>query len=259
MPRPPRVRPGAPSTSTTPAGVGLPGVPAPGAAQVPARLEEVRARIRRAAEEAGRSPHAVTLVAVSKLFPAELIQAAREAGQADFGESRAQELRRKSKALGRGVRWHFVGRLQRNKVRDVVGVASLIHSVDRLELAEAIAERARRAQRVQRVLVQVNVGDDPAKGGCAAEDAPALIAKVRALGGIACEGLMTVPPLDVDPRPVFAALRDLRDDVRTRFPEVQHLSMGMTNDFEVAVSEGATIVRVGEAVFGPRHTVDAAG
>jgi pyridoxal phosphate enzyme (YggS family) len=255
MPRPSDVRHGASGAATAASAVELTGAP-DGArpAEVAARLEDVRTRIRRAAEEADRSPHAVTLVAVSKLFPVEFIQSAQEAGQADFGESRAQELRRKSKALGRGVRWHFVGRLQRNKVRDVVGVASLIHSVGRLELAEAIAERARREQRVQRVLVQVNVGDDPAKGGCAVDEAAALIAKVRTLGGIACEGLMTIPPLDVDPRPVFAALRDLRDDVRTRFPEVQHLSMGMTNDFEVAVSEGATIVRVGEAVFGRRDT-----
>lgn len=227
-------------------------------ADVAARLEDVRARIRRAAEEAGRSPHAITLVAVSKLFPPEAIQAARAAGQADFGESRAQELRRKSQSLGPGIRWHFVGQLQRNKVRDLVGVASLIHSVDRLELAEAIAERARREERVQRVLVQVNVGDDPAKGGCSIEDAPGLIAKVRTMGGIACEGLMTIPPLEADPRPMFALLRDLRDDVRTRFPEIQHLSMGMTNDFEVAVSEGATIVRVGEGVFGPRQPGGAA-
>jgi pyridoxal phosphate enzyme (YggS family) len=184
---------------------------------------------------------------------------ARKGGQADFGESRAQELRRRSKSIGPGVRWHFVGRLQRNKVRDVVGVASLIHSVGRLELAEAIAERARKGGRVQRVLVQVNVGDDPAKGGCAVDEAVGLVAKVRALDGIACEGLMTIPPLDTDPRPLYAMLRELRDDVRSRFPEVQHLSMGMSDDFEIAVEEGATIVRVGEAVFGPRAARDATG
>jgi PLP dependent protein len=221
-------------------------------ALVRANLQDVRERIRAAAEAAGRSPHAVTLVAVSKTFPAEAVRAARRSGQADFGESRAKELLSKAAEIGGGVRWHFVGRLQRNKVRDVVGATSLIHSVDRLSLAETIAEEARRAGRVQRVLVQVNVGEDPDKAGCAVSEALGFVAKVRALDGLACEGLMTIPPMGVDPRPVFARLREVRDDVRARFPEVQHLSMGMTNDFEVAVAEGATIVRVGEAVFGPR-------
>jgi pyridoxal phosphate enzyme (YggS family) len=220
------------------------------------RLADVALRMGAAADRAARSPHAVTWTSVSKHFPVDLVVAARRAGQADFGEIRAQELRRKSREVGPGVRWHFVGRLQRNKVRDVVGVASLIHSVDRLELAQAIAERASRRGRVQRVLVQVNVGEDPAKGGCSLGDAPSLITRVRALDGIACEGLMTVPPLGEDPRPLFAQLRELRDDVRSRYPEVQHLSMGMTDDFEVAVEEGATIVRVGEAVFGPRAATD---
>jgi PLP dependent protein len=216
------------------------------------RLEAVRARVREAAARVSRSASSVTLVAVSKTFPVDAVHAARAAGHADFGESRAQELRRKHRDVGPGVRWHFVGRLQRNKVKDVVGRASLIHSVGSLALAEAIAERATREGRVQRVLVQVNVGDDPAKGGCEPDRAASLIAKVRTLDGIACEGLMTIPPLETDPRPLFAALRALRDDVRSRFPEVQHLSMGMTHDFEVAVEEGATIVRVGEGVFGPR-------
>jgi pyridoxal phosphate enzyme (YggS family) len=218
------------------------------------RLEDVHRRIAGAAERAGRSPHAVTLVAISKSFPPELVRAARQAGQADFGEARAQELARKVEALGPGVRWHFVGRLQRNKVADVVGVASLIHSMDRLKLAEEIAGRAQRGGRVQRVLLQVNTADDPSKAGVASGEALAMVAKVRELPGIACEGLMTMPALDADPRPAFAQLRALRDAARERFPEVQHLSMGMTGDLEVAVEEGATIVRVGEGVFGPRRT-----
>jgi PLP dependent protein len=246
---------GADRASTDPRGASAePGEPA--ALDAVANLHAVRARIQAAATRVGRSPHAVTFVAVSKTFPAEAVIAVREAGHADFGESRAKELQRKAAAVGAGVRWHFVGRLQRNKVRDVVGVASLIHSVDRLPLAEAIAEEARRLGRVQRVLVQVNVGDDPDKAGCAVADAVGFVAKVRALEGLACEGLMTIPPLDADPRPLFARLREVRDDVRMRFPEVQHLSMGMTHDFEVAVEEGATIVRVGEAVFGPRTKGD---
>lgn len=237
-------------SSAVPAGGA--GVRADGDLALRQRLSEVLLRIAAAAERVGRSPHAVTLVAVSKGFDAEAIRAGRRVGQADFGESRAQELRRKSEEIGPGVRWHFVGRLQRNKVRDVVGLASLIHSVDRFELAEAIAERMAPRGGVQRVLVQVNVGDDPAKGGCPVDETIQLVARVRGLEGIACEGLMTIPPLGVDPRPLFRRLRELRDDLRGRFPEVQHLSMGMSGDFETAVEEGATIVRVGEAIFGQR-------
>lgn len=221
---------------------------------VPVRLAAVRRRIDEAALRAGRSPSAVSLVAVTKGFDAQIARAAVAAGQLDLGESRVQELTAKSRALGRGVRWHFVGRLQRNKVREVVGVVSLIHSVDRLSLAEKIAEQvqARWSGRVQRLLVQVNMADDPAKAGCRADEAVDVVAAIRNLPGVACEGLMTVPPLGSDPRPVFAGLRALRDDLREKFPEVQHLSMGMSDDVEVAVEEGATVVRVGEAVFGPR-------
>lgn len=221
-------------------------------AQSAARLGEVRRRIADAAQRAGRPAGSVTLVAVSKGMPAESVAALRDAGQGDFAESRAQELAGKRDAVGHGARWHFVGRLQRNKVKDVVGAVTLIHSVDRWELAEPIAQRAQRQGRVQRVLVQVNQGGDPAKGGCAPEEAGELVSRLRAVPGISCEGLMTVPPLDTDPRPVFRGLRRLRDDLRERFPELQHLSMGMSGDFEAAVEEGATIVRVGTALFGPR-------
>lgn len=226
--------------------------PGRGVAGVADRLAAVRRRISRAAERAGRSPNAVLLVAVTKGHGPQVARAALAAGQVDLGESRAQELADKAAAVGPGARWHFVGRLQRNKVGGLVGRVSLVHSVDRLPLAQRIAAEAHRAGRVQRVLVQVNVGDDPAKAGCAADDAPALVAAVRALDDIACEGLMTIPPFDADPRPVFASLRRLRDDLREQFPEVQHLSMGMSRDLEAAVEEGATIVRLGEALFGPR-------
>ena len=227
----------------------------PVSADLGGRLAAVTRRVAAAATRAGRAPSSVTLVAVSKGFDASVITAARDAGQVDFGENRVQELKAKTTAVP-GVRWHFIGRLQRNKVRDVVGVASLIHSVDRLELAQDLAARADATSRVQRILVQVNAGDDPAKAGCALADAPALVEQVRALPGVACEGLMTIPALDADPRPAFARLHDLRNDLRQDFPEVQHLSMGMSNDFEVAVEEGATIVRVGQAVFGPRPNHD---
>ena len=223
----------------------------PSAADLAGRLAAVTRRIAAAATRAGRVPSSVTLVAVSKGFGPEVVAAACEAGQIDFGENKAQELRAKSPVVP-GVRWHFIGRLQRNKVRDVVGTASLIHSVDRLELAQDLAARAATTSRVQRVLVQVNAGDDPAKAGCAVADASQLVAQVRDLPDLACEGLMTIPAAGEDPRPAFARLRELRDDLRNDFPEVQHLSMGMTHDFEVAVEEGATIVRIGEAIFGPR-------
>lgn len=234
-----------------------PGSPRPGPgdeghARVAEQLGEVTRRIRAAAERAGRAGATVSLVAVSKTFDAAAVRAAWAAGQVDFGESRAQELKVKAREVGPGVRWHFVGRLQRNKVKDVVGLASLIHAVDRFELAEAVAERARRQDRVQPVLVQVNVGEDPDKGGCAVDETLDLLARVRTLPGVACRGLMTIPPLGPDPRPMYRRLRALRDEAHERFPEVVHLSMGMTGDYEVAVEEGATIVRVGEAVFGPR-------
>jgi PLP dependent protein len=224
--------------------------PAP-ATDIAGRLAAVCERVGIAAGRAGRVPSAVAVLAVSKGFGTDAVREAQSAGQVDFAENRAQGLTTKA-AQVEGVRWHFVGRLQRNKVRDVVGLASLIHSVDRIELARDIAVRAAGMQRLQRVLVQVNAGDDPAKAGCALDEAPALVGAVRDLEGLACEGLMTIPALGADPRPAFARLRQLRDDLRVEFPEVQHLSMGMSNDFEVAVEEGATIVRVGEAIFGPR-------
>ena len=229
-------------------------MPASPSQTIAVRLAEARGRIVDAAERSGRSPGAVTLVAVSKGFDADAVRAARDSGHVDFGESRAQELEAKAADLGPGVRWHFVGRLQRNKVKVVVGLASLVHSVDREPLAVAISERAMGLGRIQPVLVQVNVGEDPAKAGVALPEAADVVSRVRAMDGLSCQGLMTIPPAGVDPRPLFARLRDLRDELRPRFPEVQHLSMGMTSDFDIAVEEGATIVRVGEAVFGPRPT-----
>ena len=220
-------------------------------AELGARLSAVSRRITAAATRAGRAPSSVTLVAVGKGFDADVLEAARDAGQVDFGENRVQELKAKAPVLP-GIRWHFIGRLQRNKVRDVVGVASLIHSVDRIELAQELAARAASTTGVVRILVQVNVDGDPAKAGCSIDGAAAFVEQVRAMQGVACEGLMTMPAFDADPRPAFARLRQLRDDLREDFPEVQHLSMGMSNDFEVAVEEGATIVRVGRALFGPR-------
>lgn len=219
--------------------------------EVAASLAAARRRVAAAAEHAGRSPGDVTLVVVTKSFGADAVRVLLDAGQVDIGESRAQELNAKRGETA-GARWHFVGRLQRNKVRDVVGATTLIHSVDRAELATEIGDRASRQGLVQRVLVQVNAGGDPAKAGCAPDEAAALVRRIRATPGIACTGLMTIPPAGVDAGPVFARLRALRDDLGRRYPEVQSLSMGMSGDVEEAVAEGATIVRLGRAVLGAR-------
>ena len=217
------------------------------------RLDDVRRAIAEAAGRAGRSTSGITVVAVSKTFDDDAVRAARDAGQVDFGESRAKALAARHEAdPPLGVRWHFVGRLQRNKVGLVVGAATLIHSVDSMRLAEAIAAEARDHQRVQRVLVQVNAGEDPDKAGFSIDDAPTAIARIREIPGISVQGVMTIPALGVDPRPAFVRLRTLRDELRESFPEIVHLSMGMSGDYELAVEEGATLVRLGTAIFGPR-------
>jgi PLP dependent protein len=223
------------------------------------RLAQVRGRIETAAEAAGRRPQDILLIGVTKTHPPELAQAAIDAGLVDLGENRVQELVAKRDRV-RGARWHLVGQLQRNKVRDIVGHQVLVHSVDRRRLADALSRRAEQAETLQRVLVQVNVGDDPAKGGCEVGGTLDLVAYARDLPNLAVEGLMTMPPLPpagVDPaeatQPYFATLRQLRDEARERFPEVVHLSMGMTADLEAAIAEGATMVRVGTALFGERQ------
>lgn len=221
-------------------------------ADVARRLARVRDRIAEAALRTGRDPQDVTLVAVSKLQPLDRVLAAYGAGQRVFAESQAQELVPKVAAAPAEITWHFVGRLQRNKVRQVVGSVALIHSVDRVPLAEAIARHARRLHREQRVLVQVNVGADPAKAGCSVAGAPALVDHLADLDGVMVVGLMTMPPLDQDPGPLFARLCALRDALRDDHPDIRELSMGMSADFEVAIAHGATLVRIGEAVFGPR-------
>jgi hypothetical protein len=210
-------------------------------------LAGVRARIARAAANAGRDAADVTLVVVSKSVAVERIRAACAAGASDLGENRAQELVAKAAALGAattggGPRWHFVGRLQRNKVRALAPYVSLWQSVDRADLAEEIGRRVPGA----RVLVQVNLAAEPQKGGCDPHAVPALVDRCRDLG-CTVEGLMTVPPAHEDPVPWFRALRRLTDETG-----LATCSMGMSGDFEEAIAAGATMVRVGSAVFGPR-------
>ena len=214
---------------------------------VAARLAEVRERIASAARAAGRDPEEVQLVAVSKEAPVESVRAAIAAGQREFGENRAQELLAKADALAASPvesspAWHFIGRLQTNKVKSVARVVTLWESVDRYELGELIARHAPGA----RVLVQVNLGGEEQKGGCPPDGAAALAGRLADLG-LSVEGLMTVPPQHDDPRPYFASLRDLAARLGAAT-----LSMGMSGDYEAAIAEGATLVRVGTAVFGAR-------
>lgn len=220
-----------------------------------ARYEEVVGRVSEAAARAGRTGP-VTVVAVSKTFPSDVVLAAVEAGVTEIGESRAQELKEKYAVVGDRARWHFIGHLQTNKVRNVVGVARLIHSVDRYGLAEAIARRARSLGIDQRVLIELNIARDPKRHGVDPAQAVALAREVADLEGIEVAGVMGMAPFVDDPgetRPYFRELRSLGEQVLQALPGAGEISMGMTRDFEIAVEEGATIVRVGEAVFGPRH------
>ena len=219
------------------------------------RWEAVRERVARAAERAGRDPSDVTVVAVAKTFPADVVLAAVEAGATDIGENRAQELRDKMTVLGDRARWHFVGPLQTNKVRNIAGRVALVHSVDRYGLAEAIARRAATLGATQDVLIEVNLGGEATKAGVEPPRAATLAAEIDQLDGISVAGLMAIPPATPDPeatRSYFKELAVLRDDVVQQVPSAAGLSMGMTGDFEVAIEEGATWVRIGEAIFGPR-------
>jgi pyridoxal phosphate enzyme (YggS family) len=220
-------------------------------------LEEVRGAIADAARRAGRDPSAVRLVAVSKTVDLERIRAAMDAGQDLFGENYLQEARDKIAALGRRVGWHLVGHLQSNKAKGAVELFDLIHAVDRGKLAEALDAAAARLGKVQDVLIQVNQGGEATKSGVAPEAAPALLQEVARLPHLRVLGLMTMPPWLPDPeavRPYFRALWELRDHLRglTGLP-LTELSMGMSGDFAVAVEEGATLVRVGTAIFGERR------
>jgi hypothetical protein len=226
------------------------------------RIAAVRDRIARAADAAGRDPGAVELVAVSKLHQAEAVAAACRAGVHHVGENYAQEMIAKIDALAGDaacatLAWHFIGRLQRNKARQVVGRAALIHAVDSIELAREIARRAAGAP--QPILCAVSAAGEEQKSGVAPDRLPELLAGLAELEGVVCRGLMTMPPLPEQPedsRPYFRALRELRDRLATPERPLAVLSMGTTADLEVAVAEGATLVRVGTAIFGPRPDGD---
>jgi PLP dependent protein len=219
---------------------------------IAARLAEVRARIAAAATAAGRGPDEVGLVAVSKTVPAERIREALAAGQRDFGENYAQELRDKVPEVGAEARWHFIGRFQRNKARYLVG-AHRVHALESVDQAEALAARA---ERPVPVLVAVNEAGELSKGGIRPDAVGPLLDRLAGLGNVRAVGLMCLPPPADDPEasaPFFASLRALAARHRARGHEALcELSMGMSHDFEVAVREGATWVRVGTAIFGVR-------
>ena len=233
---------------------------------LPDRLRAVRDRAKAAALRAARNPEELVILGVGKRKPAESIADAVRAGLDHVAESFAQEARDKIPQVEEMLRetgtasprWHFVGQLQRNKARYVARLFDCVESVDRIELARELDHRAAMAERSLDVLVQVNLAGETQKGGAAPDRIAPLLEECRSCEHIRVTGLMTVPPASADPeasRPIFAALRELRAELRERpgGETLRELSMGMSADFEVAIEEGATIVRVGTAIFGPRE------
>ena len=217
------------------------------------------AAIAAAAVKAGRKPESVRLVAVSKVQPASVVVEAARAGQRLFGENYVQELAAKAVEVAEPVEWHFIGHLQSNKVRQIAGLVAMIHTVDRLSLAQEIDRQWGRLGKVCDVLIQVNVSREATKSGTTAEELVQLVSEVALLPHLRVRGLMTMPPFFDDPegaRPFFRAVRALAETVADRRiagVAMAELSMGMSGDFEVAIEEGATLVRVGSAIFGERQ------
>jgi pyridoxal phosphate enzyme (YggS family) len=224
--------------------------------ELKARVDGVRERIEAARARAGH-PDPVTLVAVTKTHPADVVRAAIQAGVADVGENRVQEMDDKVGEIGRGaVRWHLIGHLQRNKAARAVALADLVHSLDSLRLAEALSTEAVKAGVVVPCLVQVNTSGEESKFGLAADEAMDVIHPMSALPGVRLEGMMTMAPFTDDQaviRRTFAGARRLCEEAARQVPGFgRQLSMGMSNDFEAAVEEGSTLVRVGSTLFGER-------
>lgn len=217
--------------------------------QIRANLEAVERRIVGACDRANRKREEVVLVAVTKTFPADAVQYAIDAGAKNVGENRVQEARDKKPAVAGDARWHLIGHLQSNKAKDAVRLFDVIQTVDSAALAQRIGNAAAAAGKRQDVLIEVNIGRESQKAGAHPTDVPALCNTIRRIDSLTLLGLMTIPPLG-DPeamRPYFREMRRLRDDAG-----VEHLSLGMTDDFEIAIEEGATIIRVGRAIFGSR-------
>ena len=231
------------------------------AADIGANLAEVRQRMAAAAQRAGRDPSDVALVAVSKTKPMWMIEAALAAGQVDFGENRLEEAWEKieeAEAKGQTIRWHMIGPIQSRKSKQAVGPFVLLHAVDRIKIARRLSRDAESAGNVLSLLLEVNVSGEESKHGFHPDELRAGVGELATLPGIRIEGLMTMAPFVSDEsqiRPVFRGLRVLQDELVETAPSVnwRHLSMGMTNDYEIAIEEGATIVRVGSAIFGARN------
>jgi len=228
-------------------------------ADVKENILRIRERIAAAAARAGRDPSGVRLMGVTKTVGDDRILQAIEAGIDIIGENYVQEARRKIELMGKSAEWHFIGHLQTNKAKYAVRLFDMIHSVNRMSLAEELNRRAAAAGVVCRVLIEVNLGGEESKSGAPPEEAPALIRSVAQMANLSIRGLMTMAPWYDDPeraRPCFAGLRAIRDRIAAEnIPNVamRELSMGMTDDFEVAVEEGSTIVRIGRAIFGERR------
>lgn len=225
------------------------------------RIEEVRGRIRRACERAGRDPNEVTLVAVTKTFPAEAVSAAHDADVKDFGENKAQEFVEKFEAVdpatNQELRWHFIGHLQRNKIKLVVGRAHVIHGIDSVRLARALQDHAEKEDLLLKCLIQVNVSGEESKFGLDPEALAPILREVRGMDRIAWSGLMTLasPTDDEDRlRREFRLLKRCLIEARDIVDSMEHLSMGMSSDFEIAIEEGATHVRLGSVIFGDRDS-----
>ncbi len=221
-------------------------------------IKTVTNRIAAAAKRAGRGPASIRLVVVTKTIDVARIKEAVDAGATILGENRVQEAREKIEKLGSVASWHLIGHLQANKAKYAVRLFDLIHSIDGLELAKEIDRQAAKTGKVQNVLIEVNIGGEASKAGMTVRNAPALVREAAKLGNIAIQGLMTIPPFSENPddsRPYFRVLNELAESIAyEKIPGVsmRELSMGMSGDFEVAIEEGATLVRVGTAIFGER-------
>lgn len=225
------------------------------------QLQEVEKRIQAARDRAGRKREEVTLIAVSKTKPVETLQEAYDLGVRIFGENKVQELTAKYEALPKDIHWHMIGHLQTNKVKYIIDKAELIHSVDSLKLAETIEKEAAKHDLIADILVEVNVAEEESKFGMKMEEVIPFVEKVSAFPHVRVRGLMTIAPFVEDPeenRSIFADLHKLYIDIKKKNHDndtVSVLSMGMTNDYEVAIEEGATMVRVGTGIFGARNYV----
>jgi len=225
------------------------------------QLQEVEKRIQAACDRAGRKREEVTLIAVSKTKPVETLQEAYDLGVRIFGENKVQELTAKYEALPKDIHWHMIGHLQTNKVKYIIDKAELIHSVDSLKLAETIEKEAAKHDLIADILVEVNVAEEESKFGMKMEEVIPFVEKVSAFPHVRVRGLMTIAPFVENPeenRAIFADLHKLYIDIKKKNHDndtVSVLSMGMTNDYEVAIEEGATMVRVGTGIFGARNYV----